>query len=99
MARMVAYTVNSSLLRIWTMSRLDCESKTLKTYVPAGRIPKPCRWTPGISTGPLKVMTVFRFTSSALALGENAAPRSAMHSVACVAFQHVIGYPFGERDL
>src|SRR5579864_1600965 len=46
------------------MWRSDCESRILKTYVPAGRL---CWPTPGTSTGPLKVITVFRFQSSALA--------------------------------
>ena len=45
--------------------------------VPAGNTAHPLRWTPGISTGPLKVITVFRFHSSAFASGENTAPISA----------------------
>jgi hypothetical protein len=33
--------------------------------VPAGNTPQPFKWTPGISTGRLKVITVLRFHSSA----------------------------------
>src|ERR1017187_7947125 len=59
------------------MWRSDCESRILNTYVPAGNTPHPLRWTPGISTGPLKVITVFLFQSSALAPGASTAAVSA----------------------
>src|ERR1039458_3440513 len=59
------------------MWRSDCESRILNTYVPAGNPPHPLRWTPGISTGPLKVITVLLFHSSAFAPGENTTPASA----------------------
>jgi hypothetical protein len=42
--------------------------------VPAVNTPHPLRWTPGISTGPLKVITVFLFHSSAFTRGENTRP-------------------------
>src|SRR5579864_4482062 len=47
------------------MWRSDSESRILKTYVPAGKL---CWPTPGTSNGLLKVTTVFRFQSSALAV-------------------------------
>src|ERR1039458_2792510 len=59
------------------MWRSDCESRILNTYVPAGNTFHPVRWTPGISTGPLKVITVLLFHASAFAPGENTAPISA----------------------
>src|SRR5579863_6172433 len=81
------------------MWRSDCESRILKTYVPAGSIPQPWRWTPGISTGPLKVKTVFRFVSSALALGENPTPRTAMpNSTVGAALKNFIGFPLVTLD-
>src|ERR1039458_3195197 len=66
------------------MWRSDCESRILNTYVPAGNTPHPLRWTPGISTGPLKVNTVFLFQSLALAAGENIAPVSARQNTLVV---------------
>src|SRR5579859_2864332 len=51
------------------MWRSDCESISLKVYVPAGSIWAP---TPGISTGALNVTLVFLFHSSAFAPDGNA---------------------------
>src|SRR5690349_4800953 len=48
------------------MWRSDSESRSLKTYVPAGNT---CAPTPGTSTGALNVTTVFLFQSSADAPG------------------------------
>src|SRR5436190_12462800 len=59
------------------MWRSDCESRILNTYVPAGSTPHPARWTPGISTGALNVITLFLFHSSALAPGVQTAPITA----------------------
>src|SRR5256885_3559884 len=56
----------SSPLKICTMCRSESESMILKTYVPAGRT---CAPTPGTSTGPLNVILVLLFVSSADALG------------------------------
>jgi hypothetical protein len=42
------------------------------------------RWTPGISTGPLKVITVFLFHSSAFAPGEDTTPNSAAQNTVVV---------------
>src|SRR5580698_10508720 len=59
------------------MWRSDDESRTLKTYVPAGKL---CWPTPGTSTGPLKVTTVLRFQSSAVAVGTASAHSMAKDS-------------------
>src|SRR5579864_2557265 len=66
------------------MWRSEDESRILNTYVPAGSTPHPFKWTPGISTGPLKVITVFRFQSLARAPGTNIAPRAATQNNAFV---------------
>jgi hypothetical protein len=50
-------------------------------------------WTPGVSTGPLKVTTVFWFQSSAFTLGENAAPMSAAQNTVGTAFKKVTFTP------
>ena len=44
------------------------------------------RWTPGISTGPLKVITVFLFQSSALAPGAITALMTAIPNTIVAAF-------------
>src|ERR1700689_3475119 len=53
--------------------------------MPAGSTPHPARWTPGISTGALKVTTVFLSDSSALALGTNIVPASVKQNTVAVA--------------
>ena len=51
-------------------------------------------WTPGVSTGWLKVITVFWFHSSALTLGENAVAMTAAQSTVGAAFKKFISYSF-----
>src|ERR1022692_2772594 len=84
----------SSLLKIWTMWRSDCESRILNTYVPAGKTPHPARCTPGISTGPLKAITVFRFQSSALAPGASTALTSAVKHIVVATLNSFISFSF-----
>src|ERR1017187_4757671 len=73
------------------MWRSDCESRILNTQVPAGNTPHPLRWTPGISTGALKVITVFLFQPSAFAAGEDTTPISARQNTLVVnAFETLI---------
>jgi hypothetical protein len=63
----------------------------LNTYVPAGNTPHPLRCKSGTATGPLKVITVFLFHSSAFATGENTAPITArQNKVAGTAFKKLI---------
>src|SRR3990172_903326 len=62
---MVAKTWSSASLKIWTMSRLDSESTSLKTYLPAGKY---CWPTPGISILWLNVTIVFLSARCAIAL-------------------------------
>ena len=50
------------------------------------------RWTPGISTGPLKVMVVFLFCSSALAPGASIAPISATQHTVVAALNSFISF-------
>src|ERR1700730_7245462 len=90
MARTVAKILVWSLLKIWTMWRLDEEFTSLNTYVPAGNTLIPVMYTGGISTGPLKVTVVFLSWSSALAVGENAAPRKDNPNTVGTAFKSVI---------
>src|SRR5271170_1489289 len=49
--------------------------------------------TPGVSTGWLNVITVFRFQSSALALGENTVAMSAAQTTIGAAFKKFIFCP------
>jgi hypothetical protein len=58
--------------------------------VPAGNTPHPLRWTPGISTGPLKVIVVFRFHSLAFAIGEKTTPINARQNTVVVAVFKVL---------
>src|SRR3989304_1153626 len=62
---MVAKTWSSASLKIWPMSRLDSESTSLKTYLPAGKY---CWPTPGISILWLNVTIVFLSARCAIAL-------------------------------
>src|SRR5579862_2071124 len=71
------------------MWRSDAESRTLNTYVPAGNTAQPFMWMPGVSTGWLNVITVFRFQSSAFTLEENAAASSAAQKTVGIAFMKV----------
>src|SRR5271163_2918906 len=90
---MVAQTTVSSWLKIWTMWRSDCESRILKTYVPAGNMAQPWAWTPGVSTGSAKVITVLRFQSSAFTLEEHAAPMSAAQNTVGMVFENFTATP------
>src|SRR4051812_21642026 len=72
------------------MWRSESESMILNTYVPAGNTPQPFRCTPGISTGALNVMVVFRFQSSALTEVATAVPRRATQNTVVAALNNFI---------
>jgi len=71
----LAIVFSLSTVESWTsFGRADAASNEV---FPAGSTPHPLRWTPGISTGPLKVNTVLLFHSSARAAVDTATPSNA----------------------